>query len=79
MKLDWSHTVLNIKDKDKILDFYTKTLGFKVSDSGPIYKDGPEIIFVSWNTHNIEYTVNLWESDSQNTIAHHKHGLDVGA
>ena len=49
MKLDWSHTVLNIKDKDKILDFYTKALGFKVSDSGPIYKDGPEIIFVSWN------------------------------
>ena len=30
MKLDWSHTVLNIKDREKILNFYTNTLGFKI-------------------------------------------------
>ena len=41
MKLGWSHTVLNIKDKEKILDFYINTLGFKVSDSGPIFENGP--------------------------------------
>ena len=49
MKLDWSHTVINIKDREKILDFYTNTLGFKISDSGPIVENGPEIIFISQN------------------------------
>ncbi|MEC7929302.1 MAG: VOC family protein [Pseudomonadota bacterium] len=49
MKLAWSHTVLNIKDKEKILDFYINTLGFKVSDSGPIFENGPEIIFISYD------------------------------
>ena len=49
MKLGWSHTVLNIKDKEKILDFYINTLGFKVSDSGPIFENGPEIIFISYD------------------------------
>ena len=49
MKLGWSHTVLNIQDKEKILDFYINTLGFKVSDSGPIFENGPEIIFISYN------------------------------
>ena len=47
MKLDWSHTVLNIKDKKKILEFYVDTLGFKISDSGPVFENGPEIIFIS--------------------------------
>ena len=47
MKLDWSHTVLNIKDREKILNFYTNTLGFKVTDRGPIVENGPEIIFIS--------------------------------
>ncbi|HIB75804.1 MAG TPA: lactoylglutathione lyase, partial [Gammaproteobacteria bacterium] len=40
MKLEWSHTVLNIKDSVKILEFYTKTLGFKLSDRGPITENG---------------------------------------
>lgn len=72
MKLDWSHTVLNIKDKDKILDFYTKALGFKVSDSGPIYKDGPEIIFVSWNPdehHQLAFV--LGREDINSTSLNH--------
>ncbi len=46
MKLGWSHTVLNIKDKKKILEFYIDTLGFKISDSGPVFENGPEIIFI---------------------------------
>ena len=44
MQLGWSHTVLNIKDKQKILEFYVDLLGFKVSDSGPVFENGPEII-----------------------------------
>ena len=49
MKLDWSHTVLNISNKERILDFYTNILDFKVSDSGLLAEDGPEIIFISQN------------------------------
>ena len=49
MKLGWSHTVLNIKDKKKILEFYIDTLGFKISDSGPVFENGPEIIFISYD------------------------------
>ena len=50
MKLDWSHTVLNIKDREKILNFYTNTLGFKITDRGPIVENGPDIIFISKNS-----------------------------
>ena len=49
MQLGWSHTVLNIKDKQQILKFYVDLLGFKVSDSGPVFENGPEIIFISYN------------------------------
>ena len=47
MKLRWSHSVLNIKDEKKILDFYVRTLGFQISDRGPLAENGPEIIFMS--------------------------------
>jgi catechol 2,3-dioxygenase len=51
MQLTWSHAVLNIKDEPKMLDFYTKTLGFSISDRGPIAEKGPDIIFLS-QTHD---------------------------
>ncbi len=48
MQLKWSHTVLNVRDADKILAFYTGTMGFTISDRGNIAgDDGPEIIFMS--------------------------------
>ena len=51
MQLTWSHAVLNIKDEASMLDFYTKTLGFSISDRGPIAEKGPDIIFLS-QTHD---------------------------
>ena len=47
MKLSWSHAVLYVRDLDRMLDFYTKVLGFEVTDRGPIGPDAPEIIFLS--------------------------------
>jgi hypothetical protein len=47
MELSWSHTVLNIKDVYKMLDFYIGTLGFDICDRGPLVEKGPEIIFMS--------------------------------
>ena len=47
MKLSWSHAVMYVKDKDMMLDFYTRVLGFEVTDRGPIGEGGLEIIFMS--------------------------------
>ena len=36
MQLSWSHAVLYVSDEPKMLDFYTKVLGFEVTDRGPL-------------------------------------------
>lgn len=36
MALSWSHTVLQTKDTSSMLDFYTRVLGFHVTDNGPL-------------------------------------------
>jgi catechol-2,3-dioxygenase len=73
MKLGWSHTVLNIKDKKKILDFYFDTLGFKVSDSGPIFENGPEIIFISYDPnehHQLAFVLGREDLTSSTALNH---------
>ena len=47
MKLSWSHAVLNVRDLDRMLDFYTGVLGFTISDRGPLGPNAPEIVFMS--------------------------------
>jgi catechol-2,3-dioxygenase len=47
MKLTWSHAVLNVRDLDGMLAFYTDVLGFKISDRGPLGRGAPEIVFMS--------------------------------
>lgn len=39
MPLTWSHAVLQVRDLDTMLDYYTKVLGFAVSDRGPLGDD----------------------------------------
>ena len=71
MKLEWSHTVLNIKDSTKVLEFYTKTLGFKLSDRGPLTENGPEIIFVSQDSdehHQLAFIVQREDVDTPTSI-----------
>ena len=73
MKLEWSHTVLNIKDSEKIIEFYTKTLGFKISDRGPIVENGPEIIFVSQDPdehHQLAFSVEREDVDKPISLNH---------
>lgn len=47
MNLHWSHAVLNVRDLDLMLSFYIDTLGFKISDRGPLAPGAPEIVFLS--------------------------------
>lgn len=73
MKLSWSHVVLNVRDEKKILDFYTETLGFNVSDTGPITENGPNIIFMSQNEdehHQLAIVASRKDEDPPNSLNH---------
>jgi catechol 2,3-dioxygenase len=72
-KLQWSHAVLNVKDEQKILDFYTDTLGFTVSDRGPLADNGPEIIFMSQDPdehHQIAVVTSRQDDEPANSLNH---------
>ena len=43
MKLSWSHTVINVRDLDQMLAFYTNVLGFEISDRGPLGPGAPPL------------------------------------
>ena len=48
MQLNWSHSVVLVRDLDDMLDFYTNVLGFQITDRGPLGEAGsPEIVFMS--------------------------------
>ena len=48
MKLHWSHAVLNARELDLMLDFYTCVMGFTITDRGPMGAPGaPDIVFMS--------------------------------
>jgi len=73
MQLKWSHAVLNVKDEKKILDFYTGALGFTVSDGGPIYENGPNIIFMSQDKdehHQLAIVVSREDEGPSNSLNH---------
>jgi len=73
MKLSWSHAVLNVRDADKILDFYTGTLGFTISDRGPIAENGPDIIFMSQDSdehHQLAVVTSRKDEDPSNSLNH---------
>jgi catechol 2,3-dioxygenase len=47
MPLTFSHAVLHVENLDTMLDYYTRVLGFAVTDRGPIGPGAPEIVFLS--------------------------------
>lgn len=72
MALSWSHTVLMVKDEDRMLDFYTRVLGFQVTDRGPI-GDDRHIIFLSQQAdehHQIGFMLGRKDDASPNSVAH---------
>ena len=74
MQLSWSHAVLYVKDQARMLDFYTNTLGFAVTDRGPIGGDGsPEIVFLSAapeEHHQIAMIQTRKDDDASNSVNH---------
>jgi catechol-2,3-dioxygenase len=47
MALRLSHTVLQVNDLDNMLDYYTRVLGFAITDRGPLGPGGAQIVFLS--------------------------------
>ena len=47
MALTFSHAVLHVEDLGTMIDYYTRVLGFAVTDRGPLGPDGLEIVFLS--------------------------------
>ncbi|MEM7253106.1 MAG: VOC family protein [Pseudomonadota bacterium] len=47
MSLNWSHAVVFVNDKSKMLDFYCRVLGFSITDEGQIRDGTMEIVFLS--------------------------------
>ncbi|MBT6277081.1 MAG: hypothetical protein HOI95_23470 [Chromatiales bacterium] len=74
MKLEWSHMVLWVNDLDAMLDFYLNTLGFEVTDRGPLPTSAErEIVFLSQSAeehHQIAF-VNARDSDGPSNSVNH--------
>jgi catechol-2,3-dioxygenase len=73
MQLKWSHAVLNVKDVDKELDFYTGVLGFTISDRVPVGKNAPEIVFMSQDKsehHQLALMVMREDEGPSNSLNH---------
>ena len=51
MPLNWSHAVLYVRDQERMLDFYTNTMGFQITDRGLVGPEGPEVVFMSQVPH----------------------------
>ena len=47
MKVQWSHSVIRVRDLEAMVSFYTDTFGFEVADRGLLGPEGPKIVFLS--------------------------------
>lgn len=73
MALTWSHAVLNVKNADRMLDFYTRILGFHITDRGEIPGRGMEIVFLSQDPgehHQLALLPIRADEGSSNSLAH---------
>jgi catechol-2,3-dioxygenase len=73
MALSWSHAVIYVKDAPRMLDFYTRVLGFEETDRGKIRGGKMEIIFLSQSPrehHQIAFVPTREDEGPSNMLAH---------
>lgn len=59
MKVQWSHSVIRVRDLEAMVSFYSDTFGFEVSDRGLLGPEGPKIVFMSGSStdhHQIAFS-----------------------
>lgn len=82
MKLSWSHAVLLVRDMNEMVDFYTKVLGFDVTDRGPFTApdaNGAEIVFLSQvdtDHHQIAFLDKKRDEHPPNSVDHFAFRVD---
>ncbi len=82
MHLHWSHTGLLVLEMDEMLDFYTKVLGFQITDRGPF--PGPnagdsEIVFMSQvdtDHHQFAFVDGIRDENPPNSVHHFAFRVD---
>ena len=63
--------MLHVHDVAEMIEFYTKTLGFEVTDRGPLGRD--EIVFLSQNAndhHQVAFVTGRDKPDPSNSVHH---------
>ena len=73
MKLSWSHAVIYVRDQARMVEFYTDTLGFEVTDRGPLAEGAPDIIFMSQDPdehHQLAMIATRKDKDPSNSVNH---------
>jgi catechol 2,3-dioxygenase len=71
LSLEFAHAVVYVVDMEKILDFYTRVLGFEVTDRGPLGER--EIVFLSQTAdhhHQIAFVDSRNEAGRSNSVDH---------
>jgi len=82
MQLRWSHAVLRVRDMDEMVDFYTKVLGFEVTDRGAFPgagTDGAEIVFMSQvdtDHHQVAFVDRGRDENPPNSVDHFAFRVD---
>jgi catechol 2,3-dioxygenase len=71
--LEVAHAVIYVNDPGVMVEFYERVLGFEVSDRGPLYPNGPEIIFLSQTAnhhHQVAFITGRDEAGKSNSVHH---------
>lgn len=79
MRLSWSHAVLLVRNEELMLDFYTRVLGFQVTDRGPLEDNMPDVIFLSQDPdehHQLGMMAVRQGDDPPNTVHHFAFRVD---
>ena len=67
MRLQWSHSVIRVRDLDAMVAFYGDIFGLEVSDRGLLGPEGPKIVFMSGRStdhHQIAFTPTRLEDEA---------------
>ena len=71
LELEVAHAVLYVHDVERMIDFYTNTLGFEVTDRGPL--GAAEIVFLSQTAnhhHQVAFITGRGKPDPSNNLHH---------
>lgn len=71
LRLEVAHAVLYVHDVADMIEFYTNTLGFEVTDRGPLGND--EIVFLSQNAndhHQVAFITGRGAPQPSNSMNH---------